>query len=252
MFRKCLVTAVAAFGIAGAASAGSVYSFDLNRQGKHMVDEHGEKVAAGINDKAGKVLNVSGSYDTGSHELTWSTTIGKKGWSSFDGFWLVINDGGNPKQLAQEGKLGIMYFDAWSRDVTIYQYTHRGGSSYKNGQLLASTKLDDSFVKSVDIDMHHDSKTASLTLDLAAVNSAMGGDWMGMQFGSQVGIWMHVFDFGQIKYRHDGSIKSWCFKKHGWLDTNGIDTKVVPTPTAAMAGLAGLGLLGSRRKNRAA
>ena len=255
MFKLTATVLAAAFAFTGVSQAAGVYSFEMNRQGNKMVDHNGDRVSAGIRDRAGKIYHASGSYDSDNQHLSWSTTIGKKGWSSFDGFWLVLNSGGNPKSLAQEGKLGILYFDAWAEDITVYQYTGKGGYSYKNGQLLASSRVDDSFVKDLDIEMENDRKTASFTIDVAGINSALGGDWMGMQFDDEVGIWMHTFDHGKIRYRNDGSIKKWDFCYHGWLDTNGTPThhtETVPTPTAAAAGMIGLGLLGARRRNRQA
>ena len=258
MFRKCTFAFAALLCVAGIADAGSVYSFDLTRRGNKMVDQNGDRVSAGLNDNAGKIKSISGSFDTDAQTLSWSTTVRKRRGNSFDGFWLVINGGGGtPGALGQIGKLGMIYFDIHAKDLTVYEYTRRGTRSYRNGEMLASTRLDDSFVKSMDVTNTRNSRTASFMIDVAGINAAMGGDWMGLAFGEQAGVWMQTYDHGSpgIRYNQDGSIRKWDFCEHGWFDANTLntmETQTVPTPSAAVAGLAGLGLLASRRKNKAA
>lgn len=256
MLKLTATVFAATLAFTGVSHAGSVYSFDVNRQGHKMIDQDGNRVAAGINDRAGRIKNVSGSYDTDAQTFSYSTEIGKNRGSSFDGFWLVINGGGGtPGALGQIGKIGILYFDAHAKDITVYQYTRRGTRSYQDGELIASTRVDDSFVQSLDVTNNGNSQTASFTLDIDGFNTALGGDWMGLVFGKQVGIWMSVFDHGKVRYGQDGSIHNWRFCQRGWFDASTIDTvetETVPTPSAAMAGIAGLGLLASRRKKRAA
>ncbi|MEM8783951.1 MAG: hypothetical protein AAGE65_13995 [Planctomycetota bacterium] len=256
-FTQTLAAGTAVFALVGFADAASVYSFELDRQGNKLINQDGKKVNAGINDRAGKVYNVSGSYDELNQTLSWSTTAAK-GWESF---WLVINNGGNPKSLKQEGKLGMIYFDRnpghGGPTLSVYQYTSAGGNSWKDGELIASSVADDGFVQEIGFENQGNKRTGSFTIDVSGINAALGGDWQGLMFDETVGLWMHLFDIRKpgAQYGNDGGLKEWKFKKRGWVDTNGFhteETNAIPTPSAALAGFAGLALLANRRKRAAA
>ncbi|MBB6431177.1 hypothetical protein [Algisphaera agarilytica] len=253
MFKSMtFVAALTLSSIAGVAQAGSSYSFEANRIGKAFYNQDGEKISAGINDKAGKVHSFSGEYNEKAQTFSWSVTANKR----WDSLWLVVNSGGNPKTAGQQGKIGMIYFSRENgNNLSIYKY--QNANSYKTQELIASSKNDDSFIKSMGFTKDKNKRTGEFTLDVSAINKAFGDDGIGLAYGETIGVWMHVFDRrgknGAV-YGKDGGLVDWDYKKHGWVDTDGFGTaKAVPTPSAAAAGIVGIAIaLHRRRKAEAA
>lgn len=159
-----------------------------------------------------------------------------------DGFWLVVNAGGNPKGI--RGELAIFYGDLSSGQLTAYEYDGRNSStSWSN---LANELQD--FGTAIQTN----GNAFNFSIDVSAMNERtdLGTEWRGAQFAEQVGIWYHP-SWGTTM---TSDPFSYGYSQQGWYDVSYRNTLVtdVPEPgTIALFGSALLGLFGLRRKRLA-
>ena len=158
-----------------------------------------------------------------------------------DGFWLVINNGPNPKY--HRGELAIFYGHLGSKRLYAYEYD---GNNSPNSWNTLGNQLE--YFGNV---IQRDDESFNFRIDVRDLNSRtdIGPNWTGAQFGEQVGIWYHP-TWG-TKMPHPFGFS---YKKQGWFDVANRTTTVteVPEPgTIALFGSALLGLFGLRRKRLA-
>jgi len=200
---------------------------------------------------AGDITHVSTRYDSGSNQLNWSYSIKNNSGGAYnDAFWLVLNDGPNPKGVA--GQLAILYGDLKTNTLQAFEYNgSNGNNSYANpANYLASWRGA--------IDIQKDLAgltTVSFDIDTSEVNNAnLGENWEGIGFAEKIGIWFHPSALSSITYDPEtGEMIQYKKDKQSWLDNSNATTLVtaaaVPEPgTLALLGAGIAGIFASRRR----
>lgn len=226
LIRSC--TALLVMSLSSATFAGAIYSFD-------------QKNPTG-SDNAGDLKNVSTSYDSNTGLFNWSYTIGRNSAGDFsDGFWLVVTDGENPKQDANE--YAILYGDTDSNKLTAYEYSgqNNANSFAAPGNLLASQSNAFSLYDNIAEDI----RTISFSLSATDINANNGidsvespGMWKGLNFAEKIGIWFHASTQTEVGYNGD-RITSFDYDTQGWYD---VGNKATSVPEPAILSLLGFGL----------
>jgi PEP-CTERM motif len=202
-----LKTFVALTGLALASSAVAatdpIYTYSYNGTG----------IPAG-----GYGTNISSwtaSYDSsGARDLlSLSVSMGHQDVTN-DGFWFVLNAGGNPKGIANE--LPIFFGDIANNRVTAYVYDGaNAASSWSTQRFLGS--FANAFTTS--------GSNFNFTLDVTNLNALnLGANWKGAGFSNDIGIWYHPFDAAQISYNNMGKISALGFGNSGYFDTGAMHT----------------------------
>lgn len=220
------------------ANAGAIYEYSINKPW-------------GGSNRAGDITHVSTRYNSDTNHLSWSHSIAQRNEITSDAFWLVLNDGPNPKGIA--GQLAILYGDLTTNTLQAFEYNGRNGNnSYKNpANFLASWNGA--------MDIRTDLTgltTVSFDIDASEINNAdLGDNWEGVGFAEKIGIWFHPSALSSISYDpNTGEMISYAKRGQSWFDMSNHDTTVtetvdVPEPgvlTLFGAGIAGL--FASRRK----
>ena len=215
-----------------------------------------------VNNNAGTILSVNGTYDTVNEVLTWDVRVPNY---TTDAITLVLSGGPNPK--SNPGQFAHFFYDGEA--LTVYGYNGQnntsswwdgnGDGSGGDADRIASTLVDDSFVMELSKGEDNGDRLFHMKLDVSGINDHTpvfpdpdGEPWEGAQFEDKIGIWMHTFDrpykgFGRgTAYTDDGWLKKWHFRKEGWFDTKNAVT--TPTPgSVALTALGGVLLLRRRR-----
>lgn len=227
------------------------------------------------NNTGGAFHSIFATYDTGSRALTWQVNFSDR---VTRGYWLVINNGPNPKTHA--GELGIFYFDANAAfdanpstntlSLTAYGYNgENANNSWQDGNgsaagtpagdLIKSANdtgwIQSIFASDVLLPGGIPGRQLSFTVDATDIvnHSPMYPDmvdpWFGTGFGDTLGLWFHPARTFNVGYGADGRITSLGTSNVGYIDASNLLTTRIPAPgAAALAGLGGL-LLARRRRS---
>jgi len=211
------------------------------------------------NDAGGALHSLVTSYDSSSHQFTWSVTFSNQ---ITEGFTLAVSPGPNPKN--NPGQLAMLYFDASTPgDVAVSAYGYNGQNSLtsfidgdgstphiEDPDFIAGTEAAgaDHFggVTEASVTDSLGMRTMTLTMDASVIQDHTpmypdGTDpWTGVSFGEHIGFWFHTFTDLQTTYNDAGRLISWTYDGHGWSDQANLETVIVPLPPAVWAGLAGL------------
>jgi hypothetical protein len=214
-------------------SQASLYKFeDMNANNGGMADN---------------LESIQSTYNTSSNQFTWDVVFNDNS-SGVDGFWLVVNNGPDPKS-SNVNELAIMYGDRDSGILTTYAYNgQNSASSYLNPRILLQT---DTFTAGPD--------GLSIDIDVSAINAWVSPDpdYSGIQFDENVDLWFHISKNSNFSYGQGGLLEGYSYGSQGWYDRAGlsaeevtdISTAVVPEPGAfalLLFGLAGLRLCKKR------
>lgn len=220
----------------------------------------------GYNAAGGSVEFINSTFNDATKQLTFDIQF--QGTLTTRGFWLVINNGPDPKN--QPGNYALFYFDATSfaaPKLTAYGYNgQNNGSSFQDGNgsvsgnqapdLIKGINEAAGFVNSISAGDSAGKRRFQFSVNATGIiNRAPlypapdSSAWEGTGFGNKLGIWMHTLANG-VSFSYDntrGGITA--FNKgssEGWLDGNNFQT--IPTPGAtALLGLGGL-LVARRRR----
>ena len=188
-------------------------------------------------DGGGDIKNVTTSYNAGSNEFSFSLKVD----DISQGFTLALNGGPNPK--GHEGEMALLYFDASGPDPVVSVYAYNGQNtqtSWQDGSkaggiqaadhILNSTANADLFSNITVTDDGAGNKIFSFTMDATMIQNhdpAYGpdGDWTGVAFGDEIGLWLHPVKGLSTSYDGDGHLTQWSGAQ-GYYDTSYQDTEV--------------------------
>jgi hypothetical protein len=156
----------------------------------------------------GKITDWKATFDLsgGKQKLAVDVAMGAE-LVGDDGFWLVVNSGGNPKGINTE--LAILYGDIANNKITAYRYNGaNSSSSYLDAGAYLAT-INNAFTASTN--------GFSFSLDVTAINSLNLPDWKGIQFKDEIGLWYH--GTSALSASYNGNLLSNFGGHFGWYDT---------------------------------
>ncbi len=188
----------------------------------------------------GILTNIASSYDSVTHDFTWTVTFLPCNGKVPEGYIIALNNGPNPKGHA--GELAMLYFDATDKHnpvVSAYAYNGKAGyegrisfkDSYEGNRIpdrIATSKNSNpSWLKEISVTHNaaHDSYTYHLKMDATIIKSHVpaypdkNDDWWGIGYDNHLGYWFHPVS---------GLSTSYC----GHYDTDDICKKVLPGQTS--------------------
>jgi hypothetical protein len=178
---------------------------------KYVFDGPGSSVGG----YGSKITDWVATFDTagGKQKLSLDVAMGAE-FVKDDGFWLVLNNGGNPKGVVNE--LAILYGDLKNNRITAYKYDgDTSPASYTNGAGYLAT-YNNVFTTG--------NNSFNFNLDVTALNSLNLPNWKGISFGSNIGIWYHGTGLLSAAYGAGGRISNFG-GSFGYYDTGAQPTQ---------------------------
>lgn len=221
-------------------------------------------------DAAGHVDNFNATYDTNTHDFTWSVSYSDR---VADGFWLVLNSGA--PLSSRSGEVAVLYADFTNGVLTSYAFNGiDAATSWIDGAGASGVQQPDLIFSSLDADAAASSgvmlrrvltpRTQQLSIMLNAsaiqlhdpLHRAATSTWTGLAFGDpandpRIGVSFRSVDGLAATYDTDGSLTSWDYTTVGAFDGTFLPCeRLVPAPGPVSLAFAGL-LLAGRRERRA-
>lgn len=183
-----IVTAATAVVLSTAAQA-TAYNFIWNKGDA--------SIAPQANSYAQQLKTLSIGYDDATEVVTFSAEFLGGNSIGNDAFWLVLNDGPNPKSVNNE--LAILYGDLNNSRVTAYAYNGQNNASSWQAPTAPLAVYNNAITKS--------GTTYGFSFDATALNALnVGPNWRGIDVGNQIGIWYHFTSSGSFTYAQNGDI----------------------------------------------
>jgi MYXO-CTERM domain-containing protein len=204
---------------------------------------------SGLNMNGGTFESIHAEFDTDTNRFLWQVLFSDQ---ITDGYTLAVNNGPNPKGHA--GELALIYFDAYNGQNTML--TYRDGSPASGDQAPDQIfDYNDASILQASVSDFDGKRQMTLELDASLINGHNPaypgpegpGEWTGIGFEEQLGLWMHPLKNLSASYNNENGLSSWSGSQ-GWFDGAGYSTTTVPAPGAFA--LLGLGGLLSSRRNR--
>jgi len=195
---------------------------------------------SGMHD-AGELQSINTSFDDQTNAFTWSHTIAQNtSGQTSDGFWLVVNDGPDPK--SNPGQFAILYGDSTANRVTAYEYNGENSQfSFSDpANMLGSWDLTTT--------QDGDNTEVSFAIDATEINADYSGactdannvcnsngenwkrsDWQGLSFDEMMGYWFHPTTGTDIGYDADGNILTFNIDEQGIYDHANLVAAVTPS-----------------------
>lgn len=246
--RKAFLSIVtaAAIGLAGGAHA-TTYSYSWSKGDAGLAPQ--------ANSYAQQLKTLNIGFDDATEVLNFSAEFLSGNNVSNDAFWLVLNDGPNPKSVNNE--LAILYGDVANGRITAYAYNGQNNSSSWQTPTAPLAVYNNALTKS--------GSTYSFSLDATTLNALnVGPNWRGVDVDAKIGIWYHFTSSGSFTYAQNGDITSqsgtYVYADAADLTTTqtcnggtcGGGNNQVPEPASvAVLGL-GLAALGAAQRKRKA
>ena len=192
-------------------------------------------------DAGGDIKNVATSYNETTKDFTFSMTID----DISEGFTVAINNGPNPK--GHGGEMALIYFDASGAQPVVSVYAYNGlntQTSWMDGSAAGGTQAPDQILNSIAnaglfsnievIDNGDGTKTFNLAMDATTIQNfdptyGPDGEWSGVSFDNELGIWLHPVTGLDTSYDQDGFLTQWDIHDQGWYDTSHQPTEITTT-----------------------
>ena len=182
-----------------------------------------------------ELVSIKSTFNDVTQLFTWDAAFNS---AKVKSFWLVVNNGNNPKS-ADVNELAIMFGDLATGRLSTYVYNGlNSASSWNNPGILLDSNLNS---------LTSTTNGFSISLDTSNINSygydpVPSDESNGIAFDSKIGLWFH-FSENAITFNNDGSIAAYKVGKQGYRDAGNLTTSV-PAPGALV--LLGLGLIAMR------
>ncbi|MEQ8850272.1 MAG: hypothetical protein RIB32_00655 [Phycisphaerales bacterium] len=253
--KLCAIGLVAA---CAGTSMGSVWMFNWTRP----------QPTVGYTDDGGRAINATTMYNdvTGElyYQMTWSDQIS-------DGLSLVLSPGEYPSDAGRFAVLMLDYTDTGDIKGNVFAYNasndpkssiidgtdHIAGNQAPD-KILSTESGDTSWFTGATIDDAFGMRTLSLSINTNLINAhsplydgRFGPvDWLGMQYGAEMGIWAHSFAGLTTNYAADGFLDQWDADAEGFFDGTFIPTTDITPPAPGTAALLAFGGIAASRRRR--
>lgn len=226
----------------------------------------------GENGAAGRMTLLNVNFNSVTNTFVWTATFEPCNGILPNGFWLVINNGPNPK--GHSGELAIIYFDGFNPNdpkMTLYAYNGKNSAdSYKDGlkripgnqapDRILSSLVSNDWIYEKSITNHPDgTRTLHFSIDASRVINHIPvyphpeDPWYGMGMDDLIGYWFHPFSGGGAFYCTPNDQNAVCqneapgqdstgflrvieWAHHGWYDKGNLETNQYPMCVTRVVG----------------